>query len=171
MVGFVGGFLGLWAYNNYYATDPIQETAAITADNNQEETLEDSPLITAQLSEAIAESIEASPELALVTDNLTEEVGTDPVTPTDFVSTLSIIAADAQAQYAADVRAERHRRFWEGRPEHVARSIPADPKAVKRQKLTKRMCYADSSGWQFLYNDYVFDGDAVVANTDEVSDR
>ncbi len=77
----------------------------------------------------------------------------------------------AQAQLAADARAERQRQFYEGRPERVARSIPADPKAIKRRKLTKRMCHASKVEWRFLYNDYVFDGDAVVASTDEWRNR
>jgi len=77
----------------------------------------------------------------------------------------------ANAQLAADMRAERERQFWEGRPKRIARSIPADPKAIKRRKLTKRTCHVSSVGWRFLYNDYVFDGDSVVAGTDEWRSR
>jgi len=72
----------------------------------------------------------------------------------------------AGARIGAEARAKRQRQFNEGRPQLVARSLPGDPKAVKRQKLTKRMCSTSSSGWHFLFNDYVFDGEAVIASND-----
>lgn len=72
----------------------------------------------------------------------------------------------ANARAAADARAESQRQFNEGRPQLVARSFSGDPKAIKRQRLTKEMCYATRSGWHFRYNDYVFNGNAVVARND-----
>ena len=71
-----------------------------------------------------------------------------------------------RAQAGADYRARELRKYNEGRPELVARSFPGDPKAVKRQRLTKKMCHPSSSGWSFLFNDYVFDGETVMSSND-----
>jgi hypothetical protein len=80
----------------------------------------------------------------------------------------NVTEAEAEAaRAAAALNAIKNPPPKKGKPELVARSLPGDPKAVKRQKLTKRMCYADHSGWRFLYNDYVFDGESVVASTNE----
>jgi len=71
------------------------------------------------------------------------------------------------AREVVEHREKYQRQLNEGRPQLIPHSFLGDPKAVKRQRLTKRMCHANSSGWHFLYNDYVFDGEAVIASNDE----
>ena len=71
------------------------------------------------------------------------------------------------AREVIEYREKYQRQLNEGRPQLIPHSFLGDPKAVKRQRLTKRMCHANSSGWHFLYNDYVFDGEAVIASNDE----
>lgn len=92
----------------------------------------------------------------------------DPFHREMIINLENVTEAEAEAaRAAAALNAIKNPPPKKGKPELVARNFPADPKAVKRRKLTKRMCYADQSGWRFLYNDYVFDGESVVASTTE----
>jgi len=86
----------------------------------------------------------------------------------DLIAALEKVTDDyaVRAQSVADANAERQRKYDEGRPELIARSLAVDPKAIKRQRLTKRMCHANKSGWSFLYNEYVYNGEAVIASND-----
>ncbi len=70
------------------------------------------------------------------------------------------------AREVVEFREKYQRQLIESTPQLIAHSFPGDPKAIKRQRLKKRMCFASTSGWHFLFNDYVFDGEAVIASND-----
>lgn len=101
IVGFTGGFLGLWAYNNFFVTESNEEVTAMVAVSDRRETVEDSPVNADQPAAPTLDNIETIPELAtpqLATDSITvvEEAAVQSANAIDFVAALVSLSAGDQ---------------------------------------------------------------------------